>query len=199
MTYKEPDSNSCESRNESAAPMLPSAKAYRLWTDEAMELVVKELEKERLLRMDAEAQLEKQKNKVRFADAVMESRDSITVGDLASMLKQSGIETGRDRLFQWMREHGYLQSRESEHNLPTQRSLELGILEMQEQAVVGARGTVKVRRSTRITRKGVEYFMGVISREKDAINAREEEKRRAKRQRDYELRKIREAKKQQGA
>ena len=164
----------------------------RLVSVEMLTLAVQELQVERVRRMEAEARLDAQKNKVRYADAVMKSRDSISVGELAGMLKQSGVETGRDRLFAWLREHGYLQSRESVHNLPTQRSLELGVLELREQAV-NAKGTVKACRSSRVTRKGVDYFMDVFSREKATINAMEDAKRKAQNKRKAERRKIRKA------
>ena len=77
-------------------------------TQELLNMAVAELEKERALRMKAEKTIAEQKSKVLFADAVTASDKSILVGEMAGILKQSGIETGQERFFAWLREHEYL-------------------------------------------------------------------------------------------
>ena len=83
-------------------------------------LAVEELKKERELRMEAEHKMADYQNKALFADAVTASRESILVADMALILKQEGVEIGRDRLFEWLRGNGYLYRKEYGHNRPTQ-------------------------------------------------------------------------------
>ena len=99
-----------------------------------------ELEKERALRIKAEKTIAEQKSKVLFADAVTASDKSILVGEMANILKQSGIETGQERFFAWLRDHEYLYRIPCGENRPTQKSLELGVMEIAEQAVLLANG-----------------------------------------------------------
>ena len=82
--------------------------------------VLEELEQERQLRAQAEAQLDAQKGKVLFAEALQADDNSIKVEDLAIKLKQSGVETGKERLYTWLREHGYVYRQPCGQNLPTQ-------------------------------------------------------------------------------
>src|SRR5690606_18436516 len=80
-------------------------------------------------------QVEKDKPKVLFADAVTASKTSILIGELAKILKQNGVDTGQQRLFQWMRVNGYLIRRKgTDYNMPTQRAMELGLFEIKETA-----------------------------------------------------------------
>lgn len=72
------------------------------------------------------------KPKVLFADAVETSKDSILIGQLAKIIKQNGHEIGQNRLFQWLRDNGYLMNRGNDYNLPTQKSMELGLMEIKE-------------------------------------------------------------------
>lgn len=95
-----------------------------------------------------------------FADAVATSRTSILIGDLAKLLKQNGVEIGQRRLFQWMREKGYLIKRKgSDYNMPTQRSMELKILEIKESTINNPDGSVRINRTTKVTGKGQQYFI----------------------------------------
>ena len=100
------------------------------------------------------------KPKALFADAVASSEQSILVGELAKLLKQNGVNTGEKRLFQYLRDNGYLIKRQgSDHNLPTQRSMELGIMEIKETVINKPNGDVKINKTTKITGKGQTYFI----------------------------------------
>lgn len=95
-----------------------------------------------------------------FADAVSASHTSILIGDLAKILKQNGIETGQKRLFEWLREHGYLIKRNgADRNMPTQKSMELGLFEVKESTVNNPDGSVRINRTTKVTGKGQQYFI----------------------------------------
>lgn len=98
--------------------------------------------------------------KVLFADAVSASRTSILVGELAKLLRQNGKEIGQNRLFRWLRENGYLIKRTgSDFNMPTQRSMELGLFTIKETAITHADGTVTVSKTVKATGKGQQYFV----------------------------------------
>lgn len=98
--------------------------------------------------------------KVIFADAVATSHTSILVGDLAKILKQNGHEIGGVRLFKWLREHGYLIKRKgTDYNMPTQKSMELGLFEIKETSVVHSDGHTSVNKTPKITGKGQQYFI----------------------------------------
>lgn len=106
-----------------------------------------------------EAQIEADKPKVIFADAVSTSKTSILVGDYAKFLRQNGLNYGQNRLFAWMRENGYLISRKgASWNMPTQRSMELGLFEIKETAVQHSDGHVTVNKTPKVTGKGQLYF-----------------------------------------
>lgn len=95
-----------------------------------------------------------------FADAVATSHTSILIGDLAKLLKQNGVETGQKRLFAWMRDNGYLIRRNgSDWNMPTQKSMEMGLFEVKESTVSNPDGSVRINRTTKVTGKGQQYFI----------------------------------------
>lgn len=102
--------------------------------------------------------LEAQKPKVLFADAVSASHTSILVGDLAKLLKQNGYETGQKRLFEQLRQEGYLIKSGSSRNMPTQKSMDLGLFEVKESTVQNPDGSVRVTKTTKVTGKGQLYF-----------------------------------------
>lgn len=115
-----------------------------------------EREKNRLLKADNE----RMKPKEIFADAVATSHTAILIGDLAKLLKQNGIETGQKRLFVWMREHGYLIKRKgADWNMPTQKSMEMGLFEVKESTVNNPDGSVRINKTTKVTGKGQQYFI----------------------------------------
>lgn len=95
-----------------------------------------------------------------FADAVSTSHTSILIGDLAKMLKQNGADIGQKRLFEWMREKGYLiKHKGADWNSPTQKAMELGLFEIKESTVNNPDGSVRINRTTKVTGKGQQYFI----------------------------------------
>lgn len=105
-------------------------------------------------------QIEQNKPKVIFADAVATSHTSILIGDLAKLIKQNGVDIGQKRLFQWMRGNGYLIKRNgADYNMPTQRAMELKLFEVKESTVNNPDGSVRINRTTKVTGKGQQYFI----------------------------------------
>ena len=103
---------------------------------------------------------QRMKPKEIFADAVATSTTSILIGDLAKLLKQNGIETGQKRLFDWMRQNGYLIKRKgADWNSPTQKAMELGLFEVKESTVNNPDGSVRINKTTKVTGKGQQYFI----------------------------------------
>lgn len=94
-----------------------------------------------------------------FADAVSASNTSILIGELAKLLKQNGIETGQRRLFTWMRDNGYLIKSGSSKNMPTQKSMELGLLEIKEGSYINGAGVNVTTKTPKVTGKGQQYFI----------------------------------------
>lgn len=118
------------------------------------------LKEEQAKRKALEIKVETDKPKVIFADAVSASRNSILIGDLAKLLKQNSVKIGANRLFVWLRNNGYLISlKGSDRNMPTQKSMELGIFEVKETAVTHAEGHSTVNRTSKVTGKGQQYFV----------------------------------------
>lgn len=99
------------------------------------------------------------KPKVIFADAVTTAKTSILIGDLAKLLKQNGVETGQKRLFDWLRTNGYLIKGGSSRNMPTQKSMELGLFEVKETTINNPDGSIRVTKTTKVTGKGQAYFI----------------------------------------
>lgn len=112
------------------------------------------------------AKLEEEKKanapKVLFADAVATSKTSILVGELAKILKQNGVDTGQKKLFEWLREQGYLMKSGSSRNMPTQKSMNLGLFEIKETVVTHADGHTTVNKTTKVTGKGQQYFINKL-------------------------------------
>lgn len=98
--------------------------------------------------------------KVIFADAVSASKGSILIGELAKILKQNGVETGQNKLFAWLRENKFLISRKgSDYNMPTQKSMELGLFEIKETSISHADGHTSINKTPKVTGKGQQYFI----------------------------------------
>lgn len=111
---------------------------------------------------------ERMKPKEIFSDAVTASKDSILVGDLAKILKQRGFDIGQNRLFQKLRDNGYLISRKGlSWNMPTQRSMEMGLFEIEERTITNPDGTVKIRKTTKVTGKWQQYFINKFLSQKE--------------------------------
>lgn len=117
--------------------------------------VLTRLKKEREQRARAEQTIRDQAPKVLFADSVETAKSSILIGELARDLRQNGVQIGQNRLFAWMRDHGYLIARKSESwNEPTQRALEQGLFEVKTRTVNKPDGTALITRTTKVTGKG---------------------------------------------
>ena len=97
--------------------------------------------------------------KALFADAVAASDGTCLVGELAKMLRQNGVEVGQNRLFAMLREDGYLGNVGNNRNVPTQRSMEMGIFRIKETAVTHSDGHVTINRTPKVTGKGQTYFV----------------------------------------
>lgn len=107
-----------------------------------------------------EAQIEADKPKVIFADAVSASHTSILVGDLAKLISQNGYKIGANRLFSWLRENGYLIKKQgASWNMPTQKSMELKLFEIKETNIQHADGRISINKTPKVTGKGQQYFI----------------------------------------
>lgn len=107
-----------------------------------------------------EARIEADRPKVLFAEAVSASHTSILVGELAKLLKQNGVEMGANRLFNWLRAHGYLIKRNGrDWNMPTQKSVEMGLIRVKETSITHADGHITVSKTPLVTGKGQQYFI----------------------------------------
>jgi phage antirepressor YoqD-like protein len=112
------------------------------------------------LAADQQEQLELMKPKAIFADSVATSHTTILVGDLAKIIKGNGVDTGARRLFQWMRDNGYLIKRKgADYNSPTQKSMEMGLFKIKESSHVNGDGVTVVTKTPKITGKGQQYFV----------------------------------------
>ena len=94
-----------------------------------------------------------------FADAVTASETSILVGGLAKLIKQNGVDIGQKRLFEWLRNNGYLIKSGTEKNMPTQRAMEMNLFEVKEGSYVDGNGVNRITRTTKVTGKGQVYFV----------------------------------------
>lgn len=114
-------------------------------------------------------QIDELKPKALFADAVAASDGTCLVGELAKMLKQNGVNIGQNRLFSWMREHGYLGKTGSNRNVPTQRAMEQGLFRIKETAVTHSDGHVTINRTPKVTGKGQRYFIEAFAKRGDLV------------------------------
>lgn len=105
------------------------------------------------------AKLEEYKPKAIFADAVSASKTSILVGELAKILHQNGVTIGQNRLFEWLRNNGYLCCYGERYNMPTQRSMEMSLFEIKETTINNPDGSIRVSRTVKVTGKGQQYFI----------------------------------------
>lgn len=99
------------------------------------------------------------KPKALFADAVSASDESILIGQLAKLIRQNGYEIGQNRLFEWMRENGFLIKSGSRRNQPTQRAMDMGLFEVKERTISNPDGSTRITLTTKVTGKGQVYFV----------------------------------------
>lgn len=118
------------------------------------------LKEERAKRQELEAENRELAPKALFADAVAASDNTMLVGELAKLLASNGIHIGQSRLFAWLRGNGYLMKDGSLKNMPTQRSMDMGLFVVKETAIAHADGHVTLSRTPKVTGKGQRYFVG---------------------------------------
>lgn len=122
--------------------------------------ILTEYKKEKEQNLLLQKEVETNKPKVLFADSVAGSDNSILVGELAKILKQNGVDIGQNRLFKWLRNNGYLIKKSGEsYNLPTQKSMDLKILDIKKRIINNPDGSSKVSRTPKVTGKGQQYFI----------------------------------------
>jgi prophage antirepressor len=145
---------------EHGAYMTPETIESVLLSPDTLIKLAQNLKDEQEKRKAAEAQLAADRPKVIFSDAVSVSHTSILIGDLAKILKQNHIDMGQRRLFDWMREHGYLIKRKgADYNSPSQRAMEQGLFEIKETVITHADGHTSISKTTKVTGKGQIYFV----------------------------------------
>lgn len=105
------------------------------------------------------AQIEELKPKALFADAVAASDGTCLVGELAKMMRQNGVQIGQNRLFEKLRQDGYLGKSGSNYNVPTQRAMEMGLFRIKETSITHSDGHITVQRTAKVTGKGQQYFI----------------------------------------
>lgn len=126
----------------------------------ALQVAQKTIEKKSREIEEKDKVIQLQQPKVLFADAVSASSNSILVGELAKLIKQNGVDIGQNRLFDWLRENGYLIKRKGEdYNTPTQKSVDLGVIEIKEGTRVHPDGHTSITKTPKITGKGQIYFI----------------------------------------
>lgn len=115
-------------------------------------------ERDRII-AEKQEHIEKMRPKEIFADAVSSSHTSILIGDLAKLICQNGYQIGQKRLFEWMRNNGYLVKFGASKNMPMQRYIEQGLFEVKESNVQNPDGSVRITKTTKVTGKGQVYFV----------------------------------------
>ncbi|WP_283586337.1 phage antirepressor KilAC domain-containing protein [Limosilactobacillus vaginalis] len=141
------------------AYMTPQTIEKALLSPDTIINLATQLKEEQEQRKHLQEENEQMKPKALFADAVSTSKSSILIGQLAKILRQNGVSIGQNRLFAWMRKHGYLGTRGSNRNVPTQRSMELGLFKTKETVINHSDGHTTVNITTKVTGKGQQYFI----------------------------------------
>lgn len=113
--------------------------------------------------------IERMKPKVIFANAVETSHTSILIGDLAKLLRQNGVDTGQKRLFEQLRNEGYLMKTGSSRNMPTQRYVADGLFQIKETVISNPDGSVRMTKTTKVTGKGQQYFLNKYLKKEEAV------------------------------
>ena len=175
---------------------LPSAKKVRRWvtsevlpsirkhgaymTQETLEAailnpdyllkVATALKEETDKRKALEVKVQADAPKVLFADSVAASTSTVLIGELAKIMRQNGINMGEKRLFQWMRDNGYLVKRKgTDHNMPTQLSMEQGLFRVKETVISHSDGHTSISKTPKVTGKGQTFFLNKFLREGKAV------------------------------
>lgn len=125
----------------------------------ALLVAQKQIEQRNAIIEQQKAKIEADKPKTIFADAVAASHTSILIGDLAKLICQNGYQIGQKRLFEWLRNNGYLIKSGVSYNMPMQRYVEQGLFEIKESNIQNPDGSVRITRTTKVTGKGQVYFV----------------------------------------
>ncbi len=154
-----------------AGEVVPSIREHGIYMtpDKAEEIIAnpdfiirlaQELKAEKARVKELTEKVETDKPKIIFADAVNTSKDSILIGNLAKLLRQNGIDIGQTRLFEWLRNNGYLCSCKGERrNMPTQKSADMGLFDVKKVVINNPDGSTKITHTTKVTGKGQIYFI----------------------------------------
>lgn len=156
--------------------ILPSIRKYGMYaTDELLDnpdLIIKmatRLKEEKAKNKELEDKMKEDKPKVLFAEAVSIAKNTILVREMAKLIKQNGVDMGEKRLFIWLRENGYLIKKiGTDYNMPTQRSMDMGLFEIKESPVLHSSGEVEISKTPKITGKGQQYFLNIFLKDKIA-------------------------------
>lgn len=156
--------------------ILPSIRKYGMYaTDELLDnpdLIIKmatRLKEEKAKNKELEDKMKEDKPKVLFAEAVSIAKNTILIREMAKLIKQNGIDMGEKRLFIWLRENGYLIKKiGTDYNMPTQRSMDLGLFEIKESPVLHSSGEIEISKTPKITGKGQQYFLNIFLKDKIA-------------------------------
>lgn len=154
------------------AYMTPDKLEEVLLKPDTLIQLAQNLKAEQEKRMALEVKMEEQKPKVLFAESVEAAKTSILIGELAKLLKQNGINIGQNRLFEWLRQNGYLIRRQgSDYNMPTQKAMEMGLFEIKETTITHSDGHIHVSKTPKVTGKGQVYFVNLFVSGRAKIDA----------------------------
>lgn len=152
------------------AYMTPETLEAAILNPDYLIKVATALKQETEKRKALESKVQADAPKVLFADSVAASTSTILISELAKILRQNGVNTGEKRLFRWMRENGYLVKRNgTDYNMPTQMSMELGILKVKETVVCHSDGHTSISKTPKVTGKGQTYFLNKFLGEGRAV------------------------------
>ena len=151
------------------AYMTPQTIEKALLNPDTIISLANQLKEEQQHRKQLQAENEVMKPKALFADAVATSDTSILIGQLAKIMKQNGVDMGQNRLFKWMRTHGFLGKRGDSYNKPTQKAMNLGLFEVKERTVNNPDGSIRVTITTKVTGKGQQYFINKFLRGSEEV------------------------------
>lgn len=141
------------------AYMTPEVIQKSIQDPDFMIQILQNLKQEQEKNRALEADNQRMRPKEIFADAVSVSKDGILVGALAKLIHQNGVGIGQKRLFQWLRDHGYLMKSGADKNMPTQKARELELFKVKERTINNPDGSVRLTRTTLVTGKGQQYFV----------------------------------------
>lgn len=141
------------------AYMTPETIEKAIYNPDFIINLATQLKDEQAKTAELTADNETMKPKALFADAVATSHTSILIGDLAKLIRQNGVDIGQNRLFAWLREHGYLIGSGDRRNMPTQRAMDLELFDIKERTFQNPDGSVRITKTTKVTGKGQQYFI----------------------------------------